>query len=264
MKVPEQADGRTAAAMLLATLSIAKVQSLGSALQRVELRRGAVIQDADSPAEYGYFMESGVISTQVTTRHARTVEVGMVGPEGFLPLSLVMTFRTPGIRAVVQVPGEALRVGKADLRQMVRQSDALQQSLFHYFCFRSVEAAHLAACNALHQVEARLARWLLMVQDRLDDKELLVTHEVLGQMLATNRATISLTAERLKRAGLISYGRGRVRISDRAALQSVACECYESVSGLLSRYKQAHLGPGAPGGEPEMQGLPVFEPRRCA
>jgi CRP-like cAMP-binding protein len=236
IQVVRSEDARPTAPMLLSVLPEEDREVTIAVLQRVELHRGAVIQDPGSPIEYGYFVESGVISVQATARQGRTVGVGMIGPEGFWGLSLLTSFRTP-LQAIVQVPGVALKIRGEELLRMMHQSPALEQVFLQYACFRAAEAGQLAACNAMHEVEARLARWLLMMQDRAECQELPVTHDGMSQMLGTNRATISLSAEALKCAGLITYRRGRVQISDRTGLQSVACECYAVLGNLLANYR---------------------------
>jgi CRP-like cAMP-binding protein len=235
------ADVRTTVPMLLRALPEEDLRSLMATLQRVELRPGAVIQETTNSFEYGYFVESGVISTQASMREGRTVDVGMIGPEGFLGLPLLATFRTPSLRAIVQAPGTALRITGKELQRIMRQSRGFEQAFLRYACFCTAEAGQLAACNAMHEVQGRLARWLLMIQDRIQYEAVPVTHDCMAQALGTNRATISLSAEALKRARLIHYVRGRVRICDRTGLQSVACECYGVLSRLLDSYLTAEL-----------------------
>jgi len=241
MMTLERVDVRPALPMLLSTLSDNDLQWVMSTLQRVELHAGAVIQDTTNSVEYGYFVESGFMSTQATMREGKTIEVAAIGPEGFLGLPLLTEFQAPSLQAIVQVSGAALRITVMELRRMMSQSRAFERALLRYACFCGAEAGQLAACSAMHQMQSRLARWLLMIQHRVDRQELAVTHDSMAQVLGTNRATVSLSAEALKRAGLIHYARGRLRICDRLGLQSVACECYELLSRLLESFRTAEL-----------------------
>jgi CRP-like cAMP-binding protein len=207
-------------------------------LKHVEMSHGEILQQAQSPIRYAYFIESGVVSLQVILNEGREIEVALVGPEGVVGLSLVGGSRTAQCRATVQVPGTALRIEADVLVEAVNHSKKLDQACMRFSQLQAAHTAQLAACNALHQVEQRLARWILMAQTRVGTgQNLPLTHEFLAHMLGTNRATVSLAAESLKTAGLIGYTRRRISVTNPGGLERVACECYGVLQQQLEDYK---------------------------
>jgi len=141
-------------------------------------------------------------------------------------LPLIAGFRTSANRSVVQIEGTALRVGAGSLETILRQCPRLERKLQQFSQIMAMQGTQIAACNRLHEVEERLARWLLMSADRVGTSSLTLTQEVLGQMLAARRSSVTVAAGILQKAGLISYTRGDVKIVQRAKLENAACECY--------------------------------------
>jgi len=168
-------------------------------------------------------------------------EVGLVGNEGVVEGFHVLApanVQTVQTRAFVQVPGTALRMRFAELRKEFLNSEPLRSLVLGYVQSQASLLGQLAACNRLHEVEERLARWLLMVQDRIGEDRLSITQEFLGMMLGARRSSVTLAAGSLQRAGLIEYHRGQVHILDRASLERIACECYPVTRKLFtSLYK---------------------------
>ncbi|PYY03237.1 MAG: Crp/Fnr family transcriptional regulator, partial [Acidobacteria bacterium] len=181
----------------------------------------------------GYFVNSGLMSVLAVQPDGKTVEVGLIGKEGFVGLPLVVGYHSSPTRVVTQGDGTAYRCSARDLTELIRQCPELTQQL-HRFAHRlAMQTTQIAACNRLHEVEERLARWILMSQDRIESDHLPLTQEFLGQMLGTRRSSVSIAASFLQKAGMISYTRGSVTILDRSKLEATACDCYGIVERQL-------------------------------
>jgi len=204
-------------------------------LEPVELDRRQILHESGEKIQYAYFLNSGFASLVVITSDGRSVEIAMVGGEGFLGSPLAAGLRCEPYRAVMQIPGTTLRVQAEVLESILPQLPDLQSVTYRYTFMRSLQVAQIAACNRLHEIEQRLCRWLLMCQDRVDTKLLPVTHEFIGQMLGTGRPTVSLAAGILQRAGMIENLRGNVKIVNRKNLEQAACECYRALRQISER-----------------------------
>ncbi|MGA3350266.1 MAG: Crp/Fnr family transcriptional regulator, partial [Candidatus Sulfotelmatobacter sp.] len=156
----------------------------------------------------------------------RSVEVGIVGKEGMVGMSLTVGLRREMFRAIMQMSGNGVRVPREIFQSALMKSPVLRSELSRFALVQGMQVAQLAACNRLHETEQRLIRWLLMCQDRVDSKMLPLTHEFLAQMLGTGRPSVSLAAGALENAGLIENSRGTVKILNRKSLEALACECY--------------------------------------
>jgi CRP-like cAMP-binding protein len=200
-------------------------------LELVRLQPRQVLHEAGDTLKSAYFCNTGLISILSVLSDGKTVEVGLVGKEGLIGLPLIAGFRTSATRAVVQIEGTALRVDGEAFALILRQCPSLERRLQQFSQILAMQSTQIAACNRLHDVESRLARWLLMSADRVGTASLGLTQEVLGQMLGTRRSSVTVAAGILQKAGLISYTRGDVRIVQRAKLEHAACECY----GLMRR-----------------------------
>jgi CRP-like cAMP-binding protein len=157
------------------------------------------------------------------------VEVAIVGKEGMIGTPLAVGLRQGPYRAITQISGQALRIKSAALEEILQSAPELRLILNRYVLIQGLQIAQIAACNRLHEIEQRLARWLLMCQDRIDSDLLPITHEFLAQMLGTGRPSVSLAAGILQRAGLIENLRGTVKILNRPQLEESACECYRAI-----------------------------------
>lgn len=200
-------------------------------LELVRMQPRQVLHEAGDTLRSAYFCNTGLISILSVLSDGKTVEVGLVGKEGLVGLPLIAGFRTAASRAVVQIEGTALRVDGDAFAMILRQCPRLERKLQQFSQIMTMQATQIAACNRLHEVEARLARWLLMSADRVGTASLGLTQEVLGQMLGTRRSSVTVAAGILQKAGLIAYTRGDVRIVQRTKLERAACECY----GLMRR-----------------------------
>lgn len=183
----------------------------------------------DGEIDHCYFVEEGIASVVVTVEQGTTVEVGIVGIDGVVGLPILLgSPRTPG-RTFVQIAGSGFRIGSKDLKAEFERNGPLREHLQRYMLGFFVQTAQTAACNRLHTIEERLARWLLSCRDRMETNELRLTHEFLGQMLGAPRTTVTMAAGILQKAGMIDYARGVVVINDRPMLEESACECYAIV-----------------------------------
>jgi CRP-like cAMP-binding protein len=169
-----------------------------------------------------------------------TVEVGTVGREGMTGLPLVLHATTMPSRAFVQVPGHAYRMHGADLCAILRRSPHVERLVYRYVMALFDQAAQHAACNRLHTLEERCARWLLMTHDRVDGDVLLLKQQFLAEMLGVHRPAVTIAAGALQKAGVIRYTRGKVTVLDRNALEDAACECY----GIITRRDAELLASG--------------------
>ena len=231
---------------ILAALSPAALLALQPRLQTVELAQGEVLHEPGRPMACGYFLESGIIAQQVVMANGRAISVGLVGAEGFAGCAGLVGIGRESLRLVVQVRSRAHRIAIDDLRRLTSANNQLQALLLRALQLQSLNSAQTAACNSVHDVPGRLARWILSVQDHMllgqgTDGVLPLTHELLSEMLGASRSTVSLSAETLKKAGLISYTRGNVHIADRKGLEKSACECYEFGRSLLNEYLTQRL-----------------------
>jgi CRP-like cAMP-binding protein len=168
--------------------------------------------------------------TTVEGHHA--LEVGLVGREGMVGVSLALGMDVASVRALVQGTGTAMRMSAERFRKEFRKSLPLQGELHRYAHAKLSEARQTAACNRFHAVEARVARWLLMTRDRLGSDEFLLTQEFLADLLGVRRVGVSMAAGALQRRNLISYARGKIAILDRKGLQAASCGCYEVLKDL--------------------------------
>ena len=183
------------------------------------------------PIQNVYFMLDGMASVVQTMTDGDSIEVLIIGREGMVGLpALESAVRTVPTLAFMQIAGEGIKVPSSVVRDEFKRGGSLQQQLLRYFQFGFVLISQNAACNRLHGLEERMARWLLMVQDRLNANSFQITHEFLAQMLGTRRSSVTLAAGVLQRAGLIRYHRGEMQILDRDELQNATCECYGNIT----------------------------------
>jgi len=219
---------------VLGALPSAEAQRLVHLLTPLSLEIKTVLFEPGQPIDAVHFPLDGVISLVTPLEDGAIVEVATVGNEGVVGVPLVLG-GSLAVRAISQVPGRALRMeAQAFLAELGRRG-ALYEVVQNYTSALFGQIAQAAACNRLHSNEERLSRWLLMSHDRVGVDEFAITHEFLGQMLGSRRATVTLSAGILQAAGLIRYQRGHVTIVDRQGLEGVACECYAVIKNELDR-----------------------------
>jgi CRP-like cAMP-binding protein len=192
----------------------------------VELAVGEVVGEVDMPTRYVYFPLVGFISLVIAIKGRPTLEVGMVGREGMVGTQLVLGVETAPLHAVVQGAGSAWRIGAAEFSNALARNPALRRGLNRYVYVTMTQLASSASCLRFHQIGPRLARWLLMTQDRAHSDNFHLTHEFLAYMLGVRRVGITTAASILQREGLIQYRRGDVQVLNRRGLKAAACSCY--------------------------------------
>jgi CRP-like cAMP-binding protein len=194
--------------------------------EEVELVMAEVLCTGGTATRHAYFPTTGFISLITPIEGRPILEVGMVGREGMLGAQLVLGVRTTPLQALVQGAGTAWRVSSVQFSKQLRRSEALRNSLDRYVYVMMIQLASSAACLRYHQIGQRLARWLLMTQDRAYSDRFHVTHEFLAFMLGVRRAGVTTAAVALQRLGMIEYRRGQVTVTNRPRLEAAACSCY--------------------------------------
>jgi len=198
-------------------------------LESVQLPQQRILHEAGEKIEFAYFPNEGLASLVVLTSDGHSVEVAIVGREGIVGTPLAVGIHRGPYRTIMQISGTGMRVNAEVLEATMRDAPELRLMLNRYVLVQGLQIAQIAACNRLHEIEQRLARWLLMCQDRVGSDILPVTHEFLAQMLGSGRPSVSLAAGMLQKAAFIENLRGSVRIVNRKQLESAACECYKII-----------------------------------
>jgi CRP-like cAMP-binding protein len=211
---------------LIAALPRRDRVSLLAACKPVQLALGALLCESGEPTRYVYFPDDCFISLVTAVEGEPGLEVGMVGREGMLGAQLALGVSAIPLHALVQGAGTAQRIGAAPFRRQLSGSRALRLALTRYVYVQMAQLATSAACTRFHNVEPRLARSLLMTQDRAHCDSFHLTHELLAHMLGVRRVGITGAASNLQRLGLIRYHRGHIKVLDRAGLEAAACSCY--------------------------------------
>jgi CRP-like cAMP-binding protein len=204
-------------------------------LKLVPLEFKQILYEARSPFDYAYFPSRGVVSALAVMEDGRAIEVATVGNEGMVGLPLLVGANTAANRVMVQVPGEALRMGEDVLRKEASRDSTMRRLLILYHSAFLVQVSQAVACNGLHSVHQRCCRWLLMTQDRAHSDVFQMTHEFLAEMLGVRRSTVSEVLEPFQEKGLIRYSRGRFTVLDRDGLMAGSCECYRRINEEFAR-----------------------------
>jgi CRP-like cAMP-binding protein len=211
---------------VLSALPQAELERLRPHLQPVALAQKQVLQEASATIEHVYFIEEGLASVVTTMADGGAVEVRMLGREGIIGLLYVLGARALPQQVVVQVPGSALQMDVARFETEFEDCEPLRSEVLRLIGAAVAMLSQNAACNRLHSVEQRCARWLLEASNRIGSDTMPMTHEFLSWLLGVRRAGVTETARQFQRSGLIRYSRGRLTIIDRGGLEGRACECY--------------------------------------
>ena len=214
---------------LLRALPAADFEALRPRLRPFEMVRQAVLAEAGAPLAHVYLPHAGAVSLMVNLSEGQTVEVAMIGRDSVIGAAESLGNDLSAIDAVVLFSGTASIVDMTDFRTVADQSPTLRNLLARHEQAIFAQAQQSAVCNASHSVEARLSRWLLHARDLWDGPCLPMTQELLARLIGVQRNAISIVAHALQKAGVISYSRGRIEITDSEALQATACECYRAV-----------------------------------
>ena len=220
---------------LLDLLPAADRRRLLEHMELVELDLRQRVYEPGKPIEHVYFPLTTVISMLAVMDDGQAVEVATMGNEGMAGLPVFLGASTSPDLAFAQVPGRALRMPAGEFRELANGAGTVQALLQRYTQAFFVQLAQGAACNRLHSMDERLARWLLMTHDRVGQDQFPLTQEFMAQMLAVRRATVTEAAGRLQQAGLITYSRGIITILDRPGLEAASCECYRIISDEHAR-----------------------------
>jgi CRP-like cAMP-binding protein len=221
--------------LILSQLPELEYAALAKFLVPVELPLGKRLSDPNLPIDHIYFLNSGLISTDALTEKGESVEVGVIGREGFSGLPALLDQPQMSHSVMMQGSGEGLRIRSSIVRDEFLKGGVLR-SLVHSFAYlQMVQTSQSVLCNRMHPVDARLARWLLTSVDRMESETLHLTQEFLAQMLGTQRSTVTVAAGAMQREGLISYSRGKIHILEPAKLEAQACECYGIVRSSYNR-----------------------------
>lgn len=211
---------------ILAQLPEREYKRLQPHLRLLPLRLKQVLYRPGEQIPYVYFPLDAVVSMIAPLDDGKSVEVTLIGPEGMLGIRAILEGKTHWYVSVVQVQGTCLRIDAAVLRAEFKRARVLHELLLEYTNYLLVQTAQMAACNRAHRLKQRLARWLLMTQDRAKHNEFPMTHEFLSEMLGTPRSEVSAAAATLRHSKIVHYQRGIMTILDRKALEAVSCECY--------------------------------------
>ncbi len=225
-------EGKPVGNLILLSISDSDYSALRPHLEYVSLPNHLVLHEGGGKLEFAYFPNGGLISLVVVMKDGATAEAGIVGNEGFTGTPAAVGLSRSPLQAVVQITGDGFRIEVAALQNILESAPHLQLLLSRYAVVQGMQVAQTAACNRLHDIKQRLARWLLLTQDRVDSESLPITHDFLATMLGTDRPSVSLAAGVLQKKKLIEYTRGAVKIVNRKKLEDSACECY----GITQQY----------------------------
>ena len=227
---------------ILAALLASEYKRLLPRLEHVTLKRGEIIYRADQEIEAVFFPEEAVVAMVDTTDDRRTVEVGIIGREGIVGINIFLGGAITPDKAIVQLPGGAMRMKSKDLRKEIRFGSPLQRVLLEYTRTFLAVVSQSVACSQHHSIHQRVARWLLTMSDYAGSREFLMVHESIAAMLGVRRVSISEAAQKLQATALISYRRGRISVLDKSGLVKESCECYWFIRQQYERLHSALPG----------------------
>ena len=225
-------EGKPVANNLLLSIPDEEFNGVRPDLEYVELPQYMILHEPRQKLESVYFLNSGMVSLVFKTREGESVEVGVVGKEGFTPIPALAGLRSSPHQAIMQISGEGFAMSIEALESALKSSPQLYTVLNRYAAMHGLQVAQTAGCNRLHDLEQRLSRWLLLTQDRVGSGLLRITHDFLATMLGTDRPSVSLAAGALQKKRIIEYSHGSVKVLNRKKLESSACECYSVIQNV--------------------------------
>lgn len=220
---------------LLAALPKEDFLRINSQLQPVSLKLGEVLYEYGEKMEYVYFPTTAIISLLYIMENGATAEIGVIGNDGIVGTSLFLGGETTTSRAIIQSAGEAVRMNTKDLVSEFKRGGKFQELLLRYTQALMTQISQTAVCNRLHPIEQQLCRWLLLSHDRLDSDKLVMTHDLISNMLGVRREGVTLAAKKLAAKKLIANNRGTITVIDRQGLEAAVCECYAVVNTEYNR-----------------------------
>ena len=227
---------------ILTALPISEYKRLRDHLKPVNLISGEILLEPNEPIEKIYFPQRAMISLVSIMMDGSTTEIGLVGNEGMIGLPAILGGESTTSRTIVQISGTALEISADVVRKEFQRGEKLYELLLLYTQALLTQVSQSAACNRQHNIEERLARWLLSVQDCIMQDELPLTQEFIANMLGTRRSGVTVAAGILQQAGIIRYSRGRITILDQEKLEDAACECYQLVQNEFIRLLGSRRG----------------------
>jgi CRP-like cAMP-binding protein len=221
---------------LLLALQSRHLSRIISTLEKIPCERGQILLDADSALDSVFFPEHGVISVVAVYANGNIIEMATIGREGCTGIQPVLGAKISSVRLLVQIPGSALRMSRADFDTLLEEVPAFRALMFSYVQAFLEQVLVSVACNGAHSLTQRLARWLLMMRDRCDGDTLKITQDLLAEMLGAQRPSVTIAARDLEWAGAIKRGRRQVTILDRQILATESCECYQLVRERVAHH----------------------------
>jgi CRP-like cAMP-binding protein len=225
-------DGKAVANQVLLSLTTRQFRMVRPRLRPMTLAHHDILHESQRKVDTIYFPNNGLISLVIVMGNGKTAEAGVVGSEGVVGLEGAFGLKRSPIREVVQVSGTAYRMPAVRLQRVFQSAPDILLRFSRFAVINRMQVSQTAACNRLHEVEKRLARWLLMTQDRVQSGLIPMTHDFLATMLGTDRGSVTTAAGVLQKQRIIEYSRGSVRVLNRKALEECSCECY----GLIREY----------------------------
>jgi CRP-like cAMP-binding protein len=222
-------DGNAIQNEILSGLPAKECDRILDSLELVRLPLHQVLHEAGEVIRSVYFLENGLASLLSVQPDGKSIEVGLIGKEGLIGIPAIFGLKTSALRVIVQGDAIGHRLDVNVLREVLPKCPELEMRLQLFSMTLAMQSTQIAACNRLHEVESRLARWLLMSHDRIEKDRLPLTQEFLSQMLGTRRSSVSVAAGVLQKAGMITYTRGNVTVTDKNKLRGAACDCYVAI-----------------------------------
>jgi CRP-like cAMP-binding protein len=218
--------GKPVCNKILLSIPDGEYRTIRPCLEHLILPSHLTLHEPGEALEHVYFLNDGLISLIVPMKNGQSVEAGVVGNEGVAGVPIAVGLTRSPVREIVQISGEGFKLRTREMGNILKSAPEFQMILTRYAVVQGMQVAQTVACNRLHRIEQRLARWLLMAQDRVDSASVAMTHDFLATMLGTNRPTVSSAAAILQKRKAIECVRRSVKIVNRRKLQASACECY--------------------------------------
>jgi CRP-like cAMP-binding protein len=220
---------------LLEALPAADFRRIKQLLEPISLKLGESLYEPHKRTEYAYFPTSAIVSLFYVMESGAAVAVNIIGKDGMLGIAPLFEVETVPHEAIVQCAGETFRMKNQQLQREFKQNEAVRKVFLRYAMALLEQTSQIAACNRLHSIEKQLCRWLLLTHDRSDSDTLVITQELISNILGVSRESVTLAAKKLKERKLIETVRGNFTVIDRQGLESVACECYRRINGEYQR-----------------------------
>ena len=221
---------------MLTALPHEEFERLRPKLREINFHIGETVYLPEHQMDYAYFINRGIVSWLAAVENGNTVEAGVIGSEGIVGVAIILGANSTPNQGLAQSDVQASRIAAKDLVGEFSQKGKLSELLLRFVHSMFTQVAQTAACNRLHTLEQRLARWLLMTHDRIGESTLPMTQEFMSHMLGVRRAGVSVAANSLRQQGLIDYHRGDIVVVDRAGVESASCECYQIVKQEYDTY----------------------------